>query len=262
MNNGDLGDLRAEIDKINEELLDVLSRRMAVVEKILESKKKSGKKVRDRKREMKVIEKTRELAEEKGLDPDFAEDVMRLVISRSVAEEREKVGEPSMWGKIQKIFSGNPAQLKVARVLYKYGLRVKENGDVVCGDIRVPAVQIGKEAGVDRRAVDATAETIVKDDDLRELFSNLRPIPYLKAVAQQLNLGVIEIIPSDASRSGIISEVTNVISNHKLSIRQSVADDPYFAAQPKLTIITGEPVSGAIIEELRELPSVESVIVY
>ncbi|KXA99298.1 amino acid-binding protein [candidate division MSBL1 archaeon SCGC-AAA259O05] len=167
-----------------------------------------------------------------------------------------------MWKHISEAFSGNPAQLKVARVLYKYGLRVGENGDVVCNGIRVPAVQIAKEAGVDRRAVNSTSETILENEDLKELFANLRPIPYLKAVAQHLNLGVIEILPPDAAREGIISEVTGVISKHGLSIRQSVAEDPFFTAQPKLTIIVDEPVSGEVIEELRELKSVDSVIVY
>ncbi|KXA93280.1 amino acid-binding protein [candidate division MSBL1 archaeon SCGC-AAA259E17] len=167
-----------------------------------------------------------------------------------------------MWKHISEAFSGNPAQLKVARVLYKYGLRVGENGDVVCNGIRVPAVQIAKEAGVDRRAVNSTSETILENEDLKELFANLRPIPYLKAVAQHLNLGVIEILPPDAAREGIISEVTGVISKNGLSIRQSVAEDPFFTAQPKLTIIVDEPVSGEVIEELRELKSVDSVIVY
>jgi len=47
-----------------------------------------------------------------------------------------------------------------------------------------------------------------------------------------------------------------------LSVRQSITDDPYFTAQPKLTIITNEVIPGELIEDLRELPSVESVIVY
>jgi predicted regulator of amino acid metabolism with ACT domain len=53
-----------------------------------------------------------------------------------------------------------------------------------------------------------------------------------------------------------------VVSKFGLRIRQAVADDPYFVAQPKLTIITDEPVGGKIIDALRKLPSVQSVIVY
>ncbi|KXB02195.1 hypothetical protein AKJ43_02245 [candidate division MSBL1 archaeon SCGC-AAA261D19] len=152
--------------------------------------------------------------------------------------------------------------MKVAEVLLKYGLRITQDGDVKCGDIRVPAVQIAEEAGVDRRAVDSTAETVLASDELRGIFSSLRPVPYLKGVAQQLNLGVIEILPTDAKKPGIISDVSGVISEFNVSIRQSLTDDPYFVGQPKLTVITSEPLSGDIIEALRDLPSVESVIVY
>lgn len=262
MSDKKLGDLREEIDQVDQKLIDILAQRLEIADQILKIKEETGKKIRDKKRELEVIERVRKLAREKDIDPEFIEDIIRIAISQTARVERVKAGEPGMWSQIQKAFVGNPAQLKVARVLYKFGLRVNEDGDVTCGNIRVPSVQIAREAGVDRRAVDSTAQNIFENEKLREIFSNLKPIPYLKAVAQQINLGVIEILPTDATQTGIISEVTDVISKHGLSIRQSIADDPYFTAQPKLTIITGEPVSGKVIEELRELPSVESVIVY
>ncbi|KUO41716.1 MAG: amino acid-binding protein [Hadesarchaea archaeon DG-33-1] len=167
-----------------------------------------------------------------------------------------------MWAQVQKAFEGYPAQLNVARVLFGYGLRVRKDGEIACGDIRIPAVQIAKEAGVDRRAVDATAQAILKKKELRNIFINLRPIAYLKGVAQQLGLGVIEILPKDAAKPGIISDVTGAVSKFGISIRQAVADDPYFTAQPKFTIITDDPVGGKVIDALRKLPSVQSVIVY
>lgn len=262
MTDKDLEELREKIDEIDRKLIDLFSQRMEIAESILEIKKEMGKEIRDKEREQKVLEKVRDLASEKNLDNEFAEDVMRITMSRTVGAEREIAGSSEIWAKIQDIFSSNPAQLKVARVLYKYGFSVRENGDVVCGNIRVPSVQIAEEAGVDRRAVDSTAKTIFENEDLREIFTNLRPVPYLKGVARQMGLGVIEILPTDATQSGIISEVTDVISSHGVTVRQSITDDPYFTDQPKLTIITEDVVSGDIIEELRELPSVESLIVY
>ncbi len=262
MSEKELEELRNEIDEIDDKIIKLLSQRIDIAEDILELKEEMGKGVRDKGREQVVIEKTREKAREEGLNPEFAEDIIRLTISRTAGAEQELSGAADMWAKIQSIFEGNPAQLKVARVLYKYGLRVREEGDVVCGGIRIPAVQIAKEADVDRRAVDSTAETIFDNEELREIFSNLRPVPYLKGVARQLGLGVIEIIPPDATQSGIISEVTEIISKHGLSVRQSITDDPFFTTQPKLTIITNEAVGGEVIDELRELSSVESVIVY
>lgn len=262
MSDEELKEFRKEIDEIDDKLIELLSERIDIAKNILELKEEMGRGVRDKKREQEIFEKIREKAREEGLDPEFAEDVIRLTISRTAGAEQELSGEADMWAKIREFFEGHPAQLKVARILYKYGLRVKKEGDVVCGGIRIPAVQIAGEAGVDRRAVDATAETIFENEELREIFANLRPVPYLKSVARQLGLGLVEIIPPDATQSGIISEVTEIISKHGLSVRQSITDDPYFTAQPKLTIITNEVIGGEVIEELRDLSSVESVIVY
>lgn len=262
MTEKDIDELRNKIDEIDGKLIDLLSERVGVAGEILDIKKDTGKEIKDRGREREVIEKASEIAKDKGIDPDFAKDLMRIIISRTVGTEREMAGETGVWGKIYDFFSENPAQLKIARVLYKYGFSVRENSDVVAGDIRIPAVQIAEEAGADRRAVSSTAETILENGELREIFANLRPVPYLKGVARQMGMGLIEIIPPDATQSGIISEVTNVLSKHGVTIRQSITDDPYLATQPKLTIITDDLVSGDVIEELRELPSVDKVIVY
>jgi hypothetical protein len=254
--------LRQKIDQIDKKLVNLLAQRLDMAKDISKLKKKSGKKVLDEAREQKIIEQARERARKKGLDPTFVESLMRLTIAQSVGIEREHVGEAGMWTEVQKAFVGHPAQLNIARVLLKYGLRVRENGEIACGDIRIPAVQIAREAGVDRRVVDATAKTILERKGLREIFANLMPVSYLKGVAQQLQLGVIEILPGDATRPGIISDVSRVISKFGISIRQSIADDPYFTTQPKLTIITDKPVAGEVIEALRKLPTVRSVIVY
>ena len=254
--------LRQKVDRIDKKLVNLLAQRLDIAKDISKLKKKFGEKVRDETREREIIERARKQARERGLDPTFVESMIRLIIAQTVGAEREYVGEAGMWTEVQKAFIGHPAQLSIARILLKYGLRVRENGEIACGDIRIPAVQIAREAGVDRRVVDATAKTILKKEKLRGIFANLKPVSYLKGVAQQLKLGVIEILPKDATRPGIISEVSGVISKFGISIRQSISDDPYFATQPKLTIITDKPVPGEVIEALRKLPTVQSVIVY
>ncbi|MEM2907708.1 MAG: chorismate mutase [Candidatus Hadarchaeales archaeon] len=253
--------LRREIDRIDEQLIDLLAQRLKLANDVLAIKRKLGKEVRDEARERAVISLARERAKERGLDPSFAEWVMRLTISQTAGAQMERAGV-GLWDKVQRAFEGRPAQLSVVKVLLKYGLRVREDGEIACGDIRIPAAQIAREAGVDRRMVNATARRILQDSELKEIFSNLEPIAYLKGVSKALGLGVIEILPKDATRPGIISEVTGAISKFGISIRQAVADDPYFVPQPKLTIITDEPVKGEVIEALRKLPSVQSVIVY
>ncbi len=257
-----LMEIRRRIDEIDENIVKLLAERLKLSGDIVSLKKKLKVGVRDESRERAVIDRARTLARELGVDADFVESIMRLVMAQMVGEERAHLGGVGVWNRVQKAFEDHPAQMSVARVMFKYGLRVMENGEVGCGGIRIPAVQIAKEAGVDRRVVDFTAQRILKDKKLRDIFENLEPIAYLKGFAQQLGLGVIEIIPEDAARPGILREVTGVISKFGLSIRQSVSDDPNFVPQPKLTIITDEPVKGVVIDALRKLPTVRSVIVY
>lgn len=262
MGGDDLKEIRRKIDEIDEKLIKLLAERLKLSENIVALKKKLGAEIRDEVRERHVIDRARKLAQELDVDPDFIESVMRLVMAQMIGEERLRWGGVGVWNRVQQAFRDYPAQMSVAKVMFKYGLRVMEDGTIACGSIRIPAVQIAREAGVDRRVVDFTAQRILSEPKLREIFENLEPIAYLKGFAQQLGLGVIEIIPEDATRPGILKEVTGVIAKFGLSIRQSVADDPNFVPQPKLTIITDEPVRGEVIEALRKLPTVRSVIVY
>lgn len=262
MSEKNLQTLRQKIDSIDEQVVSLLAQRLKIADDLVALKRKLKLGIRDATRERAVINRARRRAKSEGLEPAFIESVMRVVIAHMAGAERERVGGAGMWTKIQDAFADFPAQLSVARVLFKYGLRVRESGEIACGDIRIPAVQIAREVGVDRRVVDATARTILKNGELRGIFENLESIAYLKGVAQQLGMGVIEILPKDAVKPGIISEVAGTISRFRISIRQAVADDPHFVPQPKLTLITDEPVRGDVIEALRKLPSVQSVIVY
>lgn len=254
-------DLRKKIDRCDERILELVSERLAAGRKIAAIKKKMGIKLRDEQRERSIIQGCRKKASVLGIDQDFAESLVRLIISKTVGYEKEKLGMVGMWSVVQDAFKDYPAQLQVARVLFRYGLRV-DNGEVFLGNMKVPAVQIAREAGVDRRVVDATAKRISGDELLMKIFGKLEPVSYLKGVAQELGLGLIEIMAKDPAKPGVISEVTGVLSKFKANIRQAICDDPYFVSTPKLTIITDEPLSGEAINALRSLPSVESVIVY
>lgn len=257
-----LREIREEINRIDEQIVALLAQRFKLADDLVALKRKMKLEIRDEAREREIITRARALAREYKIDPQIAEDVMRLIMAHMVGEERERLGAAGIWATVQKAFKNHPAQLSVARVLFRYGLRVREDGEIACGDIRVPEIQIAKEVGVDRRVVAATAKRILKDEKLRKIFKNLEPLAYLKGMASEIGLGVIEIIPEDATKPGIIKDVTGVISKFGVSIRQAVADDPQFVPHPKLTIITDEPISGAVIEELRKLPTVRSIIIY
>jgi predicted regulator of amino acid metabolism with ACT domain len=64
-----------------------------------------------------------------------------------------------MWDKIANYFEKYPSQAKVARYLLKYGLRI-ERDQVFCGDVQIADSALARAAGVDRRVVKSTVETI------------------------------------------------------------------------------------------------------
>jgi len=165
-----------------------------------------------------------------------------------------------MWRKILEKFERYPARERVVRLILERGFQVR-NGKVVSGGIEIPHTHIAREIGVDRRVVDAAASHISKDEELREVFSRLSSVLFLRDVAPLLGLGVLVITPSDASEVGIVRDVTDVIARYGISVRQVVTDDPYFVESPKLTVITERKLPGEAIEEILKLNTVRAVSV-
>ncbi len=161
--------------------------------------------------------------------------------------------------RIMQTFDESPGQRRVVELMLERGFSVNREGRVVSGDIEIPYTQVAEEAGVDRRVVDATTSTILDDDELEAIFRNIDSIPSLKNVAPVLGLTVLTIRVSDASSTGVVSTLTEVIADHDVSIRQAVTDDPYFADEPRFTAITSGDVPGELLEELADVEFVEEV---
>ncbi len=166
-----------------------------------------------------------------------------------------------MWSEIEKYFDKYPAQKKVAIFLLQKGLKINDKKRVCCDSIEIPHAKLGKSLGVDRRVVDATVEKIYENEKLRRIYESLEVIAFYKNVAPKLGLGVIIITPDNASKKGILSGATSVITKHGLTIRQAIADDPFLVKDPKLTIITNEKIPGEVIEELKKVDGVVSVTI-
>jgi uncharacterized protein len=118
---------------------------------------------------------------------------------------------------------------------------------------------LGRAAGVDRRIVSATVRTIEANPELKKVFTHFQPTLHLKDVAPNLGWGVIEIIPDNASRPGILAGVSSLIAREGISIRQAVVDDPDFSDAPRLFIVTERPVPASLIPELQRVMGVRSV---
>jgi len=166
-----------------------------------------------------------------------------------------------MWKKIYSYFKRYPAQQKVVAAMLSYGLSVKK-GKIFCGNIELSASKMARALKVDRRAIITTAETIMKHKELREFFSDLMPTSNFKEVASKMGWGVIEIIPKDASMPGILANVSKIIADEKISIRQAIVDDYVLKEEPRLYIITEKPLKGNMIEKIKKAKGVKGVATY
>ncbi|MDD1719112.1 MAG: regulator of amino acid metabolism, contains ACT domain protein [Methanoregulaceae archaeon] len=166
-----------------------------------------------------------------------------------------------MWSLITQEFADSPAQAKIVRFLLENGFGVNEEGRVVCNGIEVPATQIARVLGSDRRVVDATARRILARPQLKEVFLKIRATPDLSRVAESLGLSVITVLPRNAAEKGIVGAAVRVLTSHDLAIRQIFVTDPYFAEDPRLVIIMDEPLPQGVVEEIRRLPQVRQVTI-
>jgi len=167
-----------------------------------------------------------------------------------------------MWQEILNKFKRFPAQEKVIRLILQRGFQINDKARVVSGDIEIPHAQIARELGVDRRVVDTTAMAIREDETLWKVFHNVRSMTFLAEVAPVLGLGVIEITPVNATKTGLLGDVASAVASYGISIRQAVSDDPYFVESPKLTIITEGKIPGELVRMLMEIEGVRRVTVY
>jgi predicted regulator of amino acid metabolism with ACT domain len=166
-----------------------------------------------------------------------------------------------MWSAITEEFADSPAQARVVRFLLENGFGVNDDGRIACNGIEIPATQIARALGSDRRVVDATARRILTVPVLRDIFTRLKATPDLSRVAESLGLSVITVLPRDASQKGIVGAAVRVIAGYDLAIRQIFVTDPYFSEEPKLVIIVDEPLPKGLVEEIRDLPQVRQVMI-
>ncbi len=167
----------------------------------------------------------------------------------------------TLWKNINKFFKGAPSKLKVAQLLVEAGLRIDEKGKIYCGEIEIPATKIAAAIHVDRRVVKETAKAILQTQELRRLFTNLRPAgPLLRDVAQDLGYGVVEI-RARPEAVGIIAEASHLIAQEGISIMQILAEDPDIYPDPKLILITEKPVPGELLPKFLKIPTVIRVTI-
>ena len=100
------------------------------------------------------------------------------------------------------------------------------------------------------------------NEELKKVYSKLKPTCHLKDVASTMKWGVIEIIPEDPSMSGILAEVSRIIADAGISIRQAIVDDFELSENPRLFIVTERQIPGKLIPKIRGARGVKAVLFY
>ncbi|MBC5792831.1 MAG: chorismate mutase [Nanohaloarchaea archaeon] len=85
----DLEDYRKEIDRVNTEIVDAVSRRMNVVEEIGEYKKQNGMEIKDEGREEVVKDQFEKLFEKEDLPREKGRELAELLIDTAVDLQEE-----------------------------------------------------------------------------------------------------------------------------------------------------------------------------
>ncbi|GAA0725403.1 putative regulator of amino acid metabolism with ACT domain [Halorubrum trapanicum] len=164
-----------------------------------------------------------------------------------------------MFDEILEKFEGSPSQQAVIRLFLERGFSVNEEGRVVSGGIEIPYTGIARELDVDRRVVDSTTDAILADPELKRIFTNISSIPSLMDLAPVLDLTVLTIEVAAADEAGIVAEVTSILADRDVSIRQVLSEDPEFTDDPKLYVITDAELPGDLLVEIRDLDYVRRV---
>ena len=166
-----------------------------------------------------------------------------------------------MWRKIAKYFNRYPKRRKLAQKLLEYGLKVRDH-KIFCGEIELSDSKIARAFDIDRRIISSTIKTISEKEDLRKVFSRLKPTCHLKDVATEMNWGVIEIIPEDPSMPGILADVSTIVADANISVRQTIVDDFELSEEPRLFIVAEKQIPGALIPKIRKAKGVKAVLIY
>jgi len=90
--NDALTDIRARLDDVDARLVDLLAERTGLVREVIDFKRAQSMGVVDRGREDDMLQRTSDLASERGLDPRIARQVLRAVIDAFTLLEVEQLG--------------------------------------------------------------------------------------------------------------------------------------------------------------------------
>lgn len=128
-----LKQLRAEIDCVDEQLLELLEKRLKLVNDVGKIKSAEGLCLHDPVREIEMITRHRERAKTKGISPDFIEDILRRLMQESYSKELTLDDEPTKINTHKIIIIGGRGKMGALFtkqfILSGYQVKILEDGD-------------------------------------------------------------------------------------------------------------------------------------
>lgn len=160
----------------------------------------------------------------------------------------------NFWHEINNLFSKSPKRMEVINLILKLGFSIRSDRKIYCSEVHIPYRSIADALNIDRRSVKSAVADIYNDKVLRDIFSNIQPAGIF---LQGQKRSIIEIT-AKSKKSGIIANVTKLIADEDISIRQVLATDPDLDPNPRLLIITNKEISGDTISKIYKVEGVET----
>ncbi|MBD3226600.1 MAG: amino acid-binding protein [Candidatus Lokiarchaeota archaeon] len=160
----------------------------------------------------------------------------------------------NFWEYLTNKFSNCPKRMEAIKLLLRLGFSIKDDKKIYCSEVQIPYRSISDALDMDRRSVKSAVKNVYNDKFLKDIFSNIQPAGIF---LQGQERSIIEIT-AKSKKSGIIANVTKLIADEKISIRQVLATDPDLDPNPRLLIITNKEISGETISKIYKVEGVET----
>jgi len=170
--------MRDEIDRIDNQILSLLARRQTQVEQVVAAKKAHNMPVHHPAREEDLIYRLRAQAGQAGMDPDFMEDLYRIILRQSRVKQTRKMAHKGLRPGAKILIIGGRGQMGAffARLftLSGYNVSILDQDDwdraaTLCRDIDLALVSVPIEKT--REVVDTLAPLLPASAVLADLTS-------------------------------------------------------------------------------------------
>ncbi len=91
-----LKEVRARIEKLDNQILDLIEQRTSLAKDVLEAKKAEGKEINDVDQNKVVLDRVANAATERGLDGDAVKRIFDILIKMNIERQHELSGEGNL----------------------------------------------------------------------------------------------------------------------------------------------------------------------